>query len=293
MPEQSFNHDLNSSSHFFALVEDYEFLLHHIRVGVWRIDMHGRIVEINRSLCLWLGVGPYDLIGVNASRVFKGEWNVEDILFEGIKPVVLQVEGKSKRNFIIISKVDRNSHGQICSALQVIREDKRHSAREAALIDDINESALLANSDLLTGLGNRRAFETVFEALLECNSKFGIVALDLDGFKPLNDDLGHAEGDKALQNVASIMMETTGSDAINLRVGGDEFAILIEVDTTEELAQFAKRIQEAINFRWPQPDGPYVVSASVGWAHVNEHGSDITGVADAMMYKNKHERKSA
>lgn len=293
MPERKLSHDLNSSSHFFALVEDYEFLLHHIRVGVWRIDMHGRIVEINRSLCLWLGVGPYDLIGVTASRVFKGEWGLADILFEGIKPVTLQVPGKPERNFIIISKVDRNSQGQICSALQVIREDKRNSAREAALIDAINDSALMANSDLLTGLGNRRAYDTVFEALQESQSKFGIVVLDLDGFKPLNDDLGHAEGDKALQTVASILMETTGSDAVNFRMGGDEFAVLIEADSEIELASFAKRIQEAINIRWPQPDGDYLVSASVGWAHVDEYGAEIADVADAKMYQNKEARRSA
>lgn len=285
--------DLNSSSHFFALVEDYEFLLHHIRVGVWRIDAHGRIVEINRALCLWLGVGPYDLIGVNASRLFEGKWSKEDILFEGIKPAVLRAEGKPKRQYIVISKIDRNSSGQICSALQVIREDKRHSAREAALIDDINTSALLANSDPLTGLGNRRAYDTVFEALVECGSKFGIVSLDLDGFKPLNDELGHAEGDKALQMVASVLTETTGSDAVNFRLGGDEFAVLVETENETELAAFAKRIQEAVIFRWPQPDGPHVVSASVGWAHVDEHGSSIAQIADEMMYRDKEARRSA
>jgi diguanylate cyclase (GGDEF)-like protein len=85
----------------------------------------------------------------------------------------------------------------------------------------------LANTDVLTGLSNRRAIMEKLESLEGEGSAFGIALIDLDGFKQINDTLGHQAGDVLLKNVASRLSSGTGPNDLVGRLGGDEFIVIL------------------------------------------------------------------
>ena len=118
----------------------------------------------------------------------------------------------------------------------------------------------LGRSDPLTGLPNRRAFHESGELLLAAGRRYGhptaIACLDLDGFKAINDNHGHAEGDLALQTLGAILARQTRAADLVARLGGDEFAILLvetEADAASTLLERLRgRIDEAMRSRqWP------------------------------------------
>ena len=106
-----------------------------------------------------------------------------------------------------------------------------------------------SRSDALTGLANRRAFEERLPVELARFSRSGrplsLVLLDLDGFKGVNDRLGHPAGDEALREVARIIKASRVTDD-PFRIGGDEFALLMPGTTAEEAEVAARRLAEAV-----------------------------------------------
>jgi diguanylate cyclase (GGDEF)-like protein len=106
-----------------------------------------------------------------------------------------------------------------------------------------------SRQDTLTGLPNRRAFEERLPVELSRFSRSGrplsLVLLDLDGFKGVNDRLGHPAGDEVLRDVAAILRNSRMTDDC-FRIGGDEFAILMPGTTAEEAGIGARRLAEAM-----------------------------------------------
>ncbi|WP_372603801.1 diguanylate cyclase [Actibacterium sp.] len=100
-----------------------------------------------------------------------------------------------------------------------------------------------AYTDTLTGLKNRRALDPVLARLLEHSAAFGLLHVDLDYFKAVNDTLGHAAGDHVLRQAARILVEETRAADTVIRVGGDEFVLLLEGPmTAERIEKIAHRI---------------------------------------------------
>src|SRR6185437_6509662 len=109
------------------------------------------------------------------------------------------------------------------------------------------EALLLSRTDELTGLGNRRAaLATVDAGLVEAGRPLALMLLDLDGFKEINDSLGHAAGDSVLMTVADRLAATVGPNVFVARLGGDEFAIVVEEPRGDVLLQIATDIREAL-----------------------------------------------
>lgn len=173
-------------------------------------------------------------------------------------------------------------------------EEHRHT-REAMRV--------MAMHDALTGLGNRRYFDQMLKRSIanarRSGHSFGLVALDLNEFKPVNDRLGHAAGDQLLQSVALRLQESLREGDFCARLGGDEFALLLfgltdpvrMVQATEQLHQrfesvhYLDCVQTAVR-----------TTASIGWAVFPEDGRDfatLMAVADARMYRDKSSRHAA
>ncbi len=106
----------------------------------------------------------------------------------------------------------------------------------------------LAFHDSLTGLKNRAAFEDEITKRLERkNSRIGLMMIDLDNFKSVNDYLGHGEGDRVLKVAASTIQEVVGEDHFAARVGGDEFLVLIDLNVDPDVKALADGMLRHIN----------------------------------------------
>jgi diguanylate cyclase (GGDEF)-like protein/PAS domain S-box-containing protein len=166
----------------------------------------------------------------------------------------------------------------------------------------IHEAELdrVANYDALTGLPNRRLlFDRLRQALLRADrsEKFCAVCfLDLDGFKAINDLLGHAAGDGVLVGMAHNLSETLRADDTLARLGGDEFvALLLELESVEECMLILERMLDAA--RQPIRAGGQVIqtSASIGVSLYPLDNADpdlLLRHADMAMYRAKHSGKN-
>ncbi|MEX8495282.1 GGDEF domain-containing protein [Sphaerotilus sp.] len=160
----------------------------------------------------------------------------------------------------------------------------------------------MAMHDALTGLGNRRYFDQVLKRAIanarRGQYRFGLVALDLDEFKPVNDRLGHAAGDQLLQSVALRLKESTREGDFCARLGGDEFALLLfgpidQAGMAHATEQLRARF-EAMHYL-DCVSTALQATASIGWAVYPDDGEDfasLMGIADGRMYRDKQSRKA-
>lgn len=152
-----------------------------------------------------------------------------------------------------------------------------------------------ARTDALTGLGNRRRFVELIEVETERNRdghrSVGVLTLDLDHFKRVNDTFGHAAGDELLREVARRLHKCLRADDVIMRLGGDEFAILLPNMSEEDgLAEVAGRILLAIAAPVNHCNQEIIISASVGISRFPADSDDFHQIlknADAAMYKAK------
>jgi diguanylate cyclase (GGDEF)-like protein/PAS domain S-box-containing protein len=158
----------------------------------------------------------------------------------------------------------------------------------------------LARYDSLTGLPNRSFFlESLQRTLARAahrGSRAALVFLDLDGFKAVNDRLGHAAGDAVLQAVAERLRGGTRSSDLVARMGGDEFTVLVQdLARADDAALVARGLLERLSRPFTLDQQPIPLSASAGISVYPEDGSDartLIGHADLAMYRAKQEGKS-
>ena len=153
----------------------------------------------------------------------------------------------------------------------------------------------LALADPLTGLLNRRGIEEEAARMLSAGAtELSIVYLDLDGFKAINDRLGHAEGDRALQAMAGILLETfRAADAVG-RIGGDEFVVVVAPGS--DVAVAARRLSLRLD-AWRDAADRYTLRASIGTGTLASPTLDgfweAVDAADRRMYLEKQSRHAA
>ncbi len=159
----------------------------------------------------------------------------------------------------------------------------------------------LALNDPLTGLANRRLLsERMAMALVHARrdkSLMAVVYIDLDGFKKINDTLGHAAGDDLLKMVARRLELTVREEDTVARMGGDEFSVgLWSVGDAEVAASVAAKIIEALGRPYDIGGKSVTVTASAGIALYPLHGADADALmkgADKALYEAKHSGKNA
>ncbi|MGY3450280.1 diguanylate cyclase domain-containing protein [Bradyrhizobium sp. USDA 4353] len=146
-----------------------------------------------------------------------------------------------------------------------IREASRHLS--TAFIERLEAKHALARQahhDFLTGLPNRAAFLAALEG---ATGSVAIIAIDLDGFKPVNDRHGHHAGDDLLRQVAGRLSSCVGSDGLAARFGGDEFMLLKPVasgSARDEALQLAREAVRALSMPFLLSDIPVIIGASAG-----------------------------
>ena len=153
----------------------------------------------------------------------------------------------------------------------------------------------MAQHDALTGLANRAMFMEQLERDLALARRHGhglaLLYMDLDGFKPVNDCLGHQLGDRVLTTVASRFSAAIRDSDLLCRLGGDEFVVLVPVaGSTEELEAMAWNLVEVSRKPFSELDAKIQISTSVGIARFPEHGDNpeqLLSAADGAMYEAK------
>jgi diguanylate cyclase (GGDEF)-like protein/PAS domain S-box-containing protein len=158
----------------------------------------------------------------------------------------------------------------------------------------------LASDDELTGLHNRRGFLALAEQSLSlarrAEKPFALVFIDLDGLKKINDTCGHASGDQAISDAASVLRDCFRHCDVLGRLGGDEFAILM-VDASEESIRIVRRrVAEKVERFNLEGAHPYPLSLSIGtlMCSYDEKSSveTLLAKADALMYEEKKRKGS-
>jgi diguanylate cyclase (GGDEF)-like protein len=155
-------------------------------------------------------------------------------------------------------------------------------------------------TDGLTGINNRRELDAYLERRLKQRTEWGMLLIDVDDFKKINDTIGHKIGDEALWHVADILRtEFSGDGCFVARYGGDEFVICGEWKNRAELEQCIASIQKRVDSFNMEKERNYKLSLSVGaalWSECADSEASIVELADRSMYKQKQihkERRNA
>ena len=260
-------------------------------------DVEGRPLYLNPALCELLGVEAADIGQINVVDLLTPQSRAR-YLDEALP--VLHEKGLWRGEFawarpgngeLAVSQV-LVAHRGPDGAVERLSSIARNVTAERALQDQLAHQAL---HDELTGLANRRLFMDRLDlAQARANRPdhtLGLLFIDLDGFKAINDTLGHDAGDELLIAVAGRLrahMRTTDTLA---RLGGDEFAVLCDdIAGPADAVEIAERLAGAVTQPFDVQGAPVTIAASIGIAMANATtGSlaDLLQRADTAMYQAK------
>ena len=207
--------------------------------------------------------------------------------------------------------------GQVVGIMSVAREGRAFSGPEKELFHYLagQASVSLENADLheavkyqavtdeLTGLANHRRFQEVMTAEVErtkrTSSPLGLIMLDIDDFKQVNDSYGHLQGDLVLKEVAKVLLDTSRGIDEPARYGGEEMAVALPETDLDGAHDYAERVRnriEAMRIPLVEGDGSVRVTASFGVAALpdsSEVDKDaLVAAADAALYRAKRAGKN-
>jgi diguanylate cyclase (GGDEF)-like protein/PAS domain S-box-containing protein len=286
-----------------AATEQSERLFLDAPHGVAVLDTEGRIEFVNAALCGIVGMPPDELEGTalvdlappgdaalashlarvhedvsnsNASDCVLRDYRGQDI-HVALSSRLLRRHGSDELDVVLVNVVD-------------VSERRRHQDRLAHLVDH----------DVLTGLANRRRFDTELQRHLERCRRYGhngaVLLLDLDNFKQVNDTLGHNAGDELIVTVGGLLRRSVRDTDVVARLGGDEFAVLLTDGDQAGALRAGQAIVERVREHAATLDGVRRrVTASVGavtFQAASEHSADILALADMTMYDAKEEGRN-
>ncbi|WP_337841608.1 GGDEF domain-containing protein [Rheinheimera sp.] len=163
------------------------------------------------------------------------------------------------------------------------------------LIESESKALELAYKDPLTGLNNKRYVDALFEQVLLLANRphqlLAVIYIDLDNFKPINDQAGHKAGDAVLREVARRLRHSMRSTDVCARVGGDEFLVIAtQLEHQAGVQMVAEKLSEQLELPVELDGQSYNLGASIGISIYPQHGSQIAELiekADAAMYRVK------
>jgi diguanylate cyclase (GGDEF)-like protein/PAS domain S-box-containing protein len=280
-------------------------------IGLALADLSGRYVRANPVYAELVGRAPEDLVGVSFSSVMHPDDRRDDET-----PAALLAGGSSS-----IEREQRYLHPDgrlrwVLHGVTVVPGDDGRPAWFAVSAQDITErrraeqelrelAAVLSERavrDPLTGLANRTLLLERLRAALSRDARTGggtgLLFLDLDGFKAVNDRHGHEVGDAVLRRVAQRLAAAVRPSDTVARLGGDEFVVLVEAAAEADLAPVVRRLSAAFDEPLAEPaEGgaeatPVGVSIGTAWVQGGDCApAELLRRADAAMYRDKRARR--
>jgi diguanylate cyclase (GGDEF)-like protein/PAS domain S-box-containing protein len=270
--------------------------------GIFTTDPGGRIISVNAAYCTMSGYAADALIGQQSS-LFRSNWHPSDFyeaLWETLgetgswagEIVNRRSNGENYTQWLSISAV-RDTAGSIVEYVALATDISQRKAQEEAIWRQ-------ANFDTLTGLANRNLLQDRLNRALtdgrRSGRRIGVMFLDLDGFKWINDALGHDVGDQLLQEVARRLVDAMRQQDIVARQGGDEFIVVIgDLDEADDLVVVGEKLLARLSAPYLLGDSTHHISASIGISVFPDDGNDpgsLCRSADIAMYQAKHAGKN-
>ncbi|GAA4974898.1 putative bifunctional diguanylate cyclase/phosphodiesterase [Actinoplanes utahensis] len=277
-----------SEARFGALFRD-------AAIGIGIADVDGRIVRVNPALARLLGYTE-DEVRALTVRDLVHRTDVPDMWVRYDEMV------SGARDYVRMEKAyPRKDGSEVWTTVTVslLRDDTGAPRYTVAMMEDVTERHRLqerlryeATHDLLTGLPNRACFtERLTAAFQEPDNRVGLCYLDLDGFKRINDSLGHDVGDRLLVAIAGRLRRCAGeSGHLVARMGGDEFVVLATGASQDDLIAVADRVLASLEHPVQAGTHQFRVSASIGIVTQQARDSgpaEILRAADLTLYRAK------
>jgi len=260
-------------------------------------DPNGLIIEVNPAFCIITGYEREEVIGKNPSLLASGKHKKK--FFQEMWNAVIE-EGHWQGE-VWNCKKNGETYIELLS-ISSLYDEQGNTLNYVGLFSDITntikqqeELRLMAHYDVLTQLPNRTLFTDRFHQAIahsqRINKKLAVCFLDLDNFKPINDNFGHNVGDKILIEVASRISKNLRREDTVSRQGGDEFALLLgDVDNYDTCAQSLQRILDSLAEPFFINGKQHHITASCGVTLYPDDHVDIDTLlrhADHAMYQAK------
>ena len=273
-------------------------------IGLALADLSGRYVRINVTFAALLGQAPEDLVGVAADSLVHPDDRDDDalrlsLLLSGQQKSLsgeeryVSPEGRTSwvlRGMTVVPD-PAGRPAWLAVTAQDVTERRRAEAALHELTATLSEQVI---RDPLTGLANRALLEKRLQAALARAKRNGettaVLFLDLDGFKAVNDDFGHAIGDDVLCGVAERLQRVLRPSDTVARLGGDEFVVLAEGTADAHLDTLVNRIRAAVEVPLQVGTNVVVVGVSIGVAVSHAGAGDprsLLALSDSRMYDAK------
>ncbi|MET0855653.1 MAG: diguanylate cyclase [Telluria sp.] len=283
---------LHSSEQMLRTITD------NVPVLISYLDSEFRFQFANAIYKEWLGKSNAAMIGNTVEEVFGAAY------FEERKPGLLQALAGNMTNIEVT--VHRKGHERILSTTYMPHHRDGNVVGIYVLATDSTASReherqllALANADPLTNLPNRRMYEFHLDKALALSrrqgTRLGLMYLDLDNFKKINDTLGHSAGDAVLIEFGKRVKSTLRESDMLARLAGDEFTVLLEgVANIEDCEAVAKKVLDVLKKPFSVCGQSVLVSASIGVAlgGADATADKLTHEADAALYSSKRKGKS-
>jgi len=235
------------------------------------------------EVAAWVGsMTSVHTIGQPAGRGFAGH---EALRAAGAEALIALPLGASDDPTGFLLLTDGSPIAPLTEDIELLELLAAMTTSALATATALDELRRRADHDPLTGLAHHATFSAALGKA--CSEPIGdgylaLLVVDVDGFKQVNDEKGHHEGDRVLEGVARALEKASRSGALLARIGGDEFAALVRVDEPEDARKVAERLRAAVARR----GGPRV-SVGVALHRPSENETPLFTRADAAMYRVK------
>lgn len=285
----------------------YKTMLDYLYDGVYFVDKDRKIIYWNASAEILTGYSSNDIVGcycynnrlnhVNSKGVLlcRGELcPLAKTLEDGfLREEELYFQHKNGHRIPILVRISpvRNEENEIIGAVEVFSDNSSKSH----LLEQLAQFKELSLMDSLTGLGNKRYVEIELSAKMNEMNKvgrpfFGVLFVDIDHFKRVNDQYGHDIGDKIIKMVAKTIQNSIGNKGISFRWGGEEFLAIVNTHLKEELIKVAERVRaltEQSVFRIGLEEIRVTVSVGATLAELKDTDETLIKRADELLYLSK------